>query len=137
MAAGEAQHQGTKLTVGGVDMEGRARAEMRTWEATRLVRGTTMAENLRVIGELRSTFGTLETAMEHMPAFQRMATTLGAATGRDPAGAATAAARFLDLRDAFVNQHTGEIDPQRGLAQLRMMERAIIMNQGSRMVTPE
>ncbi|HEV7267351.1 MAG TPA: hypothetical protein VGN83_20950 [Falsiroseomonas sp.] len=131
MAGGDVQHQSTMLAAGGVSAADRARAEMRASEMVREVRGTTVADNLQLIGQLRTTFASLDEAMQFAPDFARISQTLAAVTGREPGRAGSYAARFLDAIDAFVNPETGRIDPARGISQARMMERAIIMNQGT------
>lgn len=135
VAAGSAQQAGTVMRASGVTPGERAAAEARAWEMTDLVRGSTMAENLQLIGQLRTTFETIDQAMQFAPAMASISQTLAGVTGRDPGRSGSYAARFLDAIDAFVDPETQSIDPARGMRLARMMENSIVMNQGT--VTPE
>lgn len=129
-AGGELEHQVEVLRQSGVSAKLVGEAVSRAWETTKLVRGTTAIENLKAIGELQTVFGDTHEAVTLLPRFQKLAAVLGSVTGKDPGNSAYLAARALELRGAFINPQTGQMDVERGLGQLNLMQRGVIATHG-------
>ena len=108
----------------------------RATETTRLVRGTTVQENLAAGAELRTILGGPAAAIEHLPAFQTVAQALARASGGDPDRMSADLGRAMSLRGSFDNPITGAPDPERGRRELDMAGRMMFAFRG-RGVNPQ
>jgi hypothetical protein len=95
----------------------------RAVQATRLVPGTTIQQNLAAGAELRTILNGPRNAVEYMPSFQMIGQALARASGADPDGMTADLARALSNRGSFNNQMTGEPDAERGMRELQMAGR--------------
>ena len=102
---------------------------------TRGAPGSTIGENLAGLLDLKNVFGDMEEAKKLLPEFARMTTllqTISAAHG-GPSDQAFAAAKTLEIMGGMIDEHQGPdgntvrtINPELGMARLKMMERAAV-----------
>lgn len=126
----ELVNQQQTLRAAGLTQVEIAHSTARAWAVTRQVAGTTVADNLKAIGELRTVFGHLEEAEQFLPHFQRLAVTLGAVTGRDPGNAAYQAARFMELTGGVFRPGTRDVDPAAMQRNMERMTQVVVATHG-------
>ena len=129
-AGEELVNQQGVLKAAGLTNQQIAEATTRAYEVGTKVLGTSVAENLKALGELRTVFGDLKEAEAFLPDFQRLALTLGAVTGKNPGNAAYMAARFMDLSGGVFKPGTHEISPEALQANLQRLTQVVVATHG-------
>lgn len=101
-----------------------AQSTARSWEVAGRLIGTSVADNLRQITNLRNIFGDLRTSEALLPEFQRAGLVLQATTGKDASGEIEHLARFIELRGKAG-------DPAAFQAEMDAMTAMFVSNRGA------
>lgn len=107
----------------------------RAKETTQLAPGSTTGENMAAVIDLKNVFGDLSESLKLLPEFARMSTLFQTMDkkGGGSGDQAFAAAKAMEILGEMTKEHVDaqgrtirEMDPESGMAHLRMMERVAV-----------
>jgi hypothetical protein len=130
-AAEELVHEQVKLRMAGEDSAAVAKATGKAWEVAFSAPGTGVAQNMRVLGDLRGLFGSLKEGEQVLPRFAEFQQVLAGVTGKSDEKAGGIMAQALDLMGAVrFDPNTGELIADRFSEYMNQAMAAVINNRG-------
>lgn len=133
--AKEYVHQLEMAKIAGMSQLEIAEATKAAWQTTGTVMSSSVSDNIKVIGELRTVLGNTEEAVRFMPGMQKLGDVLQSMTGKKAEGLAYTTMTAIEQMGGTVDPRTGQIDPERAQRMIDLMTKASIATHGK--VSPQ